>query len=432
MLGTPPEGAWGVYQPVNVVAAKRGEWHGLAAIVAISAVVLFYKLGTPAVYWWDEARVAVNSLEMMRNPGLVVTFRGEPDLWNTKPPLVIWLNALSMALFGVNEWALRLPSALASLGATVAVFLFTRRIADERTGFLAALALLGIGGFVNVHVSRTADFDSFLMLFLTLTAFSVYFQRFWWAALFFGLALFTKGPAALLMAPGLAGWCIYKRQWPVRESLSVAGAVVVFLGIREIVAPGYLEASLLQDVVRFTLPADAHSGPWRFYMVGLLLPWQQNLLFPWTEVAFLRSAFPWALMLPAALLTKHRALPFLLTVLGLFLVVVSLAATKLAWYVAPAYPLIAIIAALAIPERQRVVAIVVAVAFVGMNILKIERMMETRFVSAEQRPANTYRDFGKIVEPEFRYWTPDGKEYFGPMEFYLNRDQVQIEIAGPR
>jgi hypothetical protein len=70
---------------------------------------------------------------MMRHPGLVVTFRHEPDLWNTKPPLLqSGSTRCRCRLFGPNEWALRLPSGLAAVGTTLAVYLFTRRLADRR------------------------------------------------------------------------------------------------------------------------------------------------------------------------------------------------------------------------------------------------------------------------------------------------------------
>ena len=123
-------------------ATRVGEKFDIPLVAAIAAVPLLLWLGVPAVYWWDEARVAINALEMMQSPGLISTFHNQPDIWNTKPPLAVWLSALSMSLFGVNEFALRLPSALAAIGTTVAVFAFTRRIADRRTAYLASLMLL--------------------------------------------------------------------------------------------------------------------------------------------------------------------------------------------------------------------------------------------------------------------------------------------------
>ncbi|UOQ78563.1 hypothetical protein MUN84_08455 [Hymenobacter sp. 5516J-16] len=63
------------------------------------------------IYLWDESRVAVNAAEMaLNNNWLVAHFEGQPDLWNTKPPLLLWLQVLSIKLFGFNEVAIRLPT----------------------------------------------------------------------------------------------------------------------------------------------------------------------------------------------------------------------------------------------------------------------------------------------------------------------------------
>jgi 4-amino-4-deoxy-L-arabinose transferase-like glycosyltransferase len=67
-------------------------------------------------------------------------FQGHP-FWD-KPPLIPWLQSFCLWLFGLKEWALRLPSALAGSG----VLFFTWRLCalwggSEKAGFLAALAL---------------------------------------------------------------------------------------------------------------------------------------------------------------------------------------------------------------------------------------------------------------------------------------------------
>ena len=146
---------------------------------AIASVVLFFNVAAPPVSMTDEARVAVNALEMMSssNP-LIVTYGGDPDLWNLKPPLAVWLSALSMKLLGVNEFALRFPHVLAAVATVVAVFAFTRRISKSSgAGTVAAAALLGTTGYVETHVARTADYDSLLVLFLTLTSSSFFARR---------------------------------------------------------------------------------------------------------------------------------------------------------------------------------------------------------------------------------------------------------------
>ena len=81
--------------------------------ILISFFPLFAFLGTLPLRTWDESRLAASAYEMTqtKNP-LVVTFDYQPDHWSVKPPLNIWAQAISIKLFGVNETAVRLPSAL--------------------------------------------------------------------------------------------------------------------------------------------------------------------------------------------------------------------------------------------------------------------------------------------------------------------------------
>src|SRR5206468_3140523 len=82
-----------------------------------SSVFLFADATVPPVALQDEARNAVNAIEMsIRGYSLITTFNFQPDLWNTKPPLLIWLMSASMSLFGPSDWAIRLPCALAAMG----------------------------------------------------------------------------------------------------------------------------------------------------------------------------------------------------------------------------------------------------------------------------------------------------------------------------
>ncbi|HQA87386.1 MAG TPA: 4-amino-4-deoxy-L-arabinose transferase, partial [Bacteroidales bacterium] len=80
-------------------------------VIILILFPLFGKLDKIPVQLWDESRLAINALEMFENGNLLVTYyKGEPDFWNTKPPLMIWFQSLNFHLFGVNEFSLRLPS----------------------------------------------------------------------------------------------------------------------------------------------------------------------------------------------------------------------------------------------------------------------------------------------------------------------------------
>jgi 4-amino-4-deoxy-L-arabinose transferase-like glycosyltransferase len=114
------------------------------------------------------------------------------------------------------------------------------------------------------------------------------------------------------------------------------------------IAPGFLQAVWANEIGgRFLTPLEGHQKPGAFYAIQLLAPWNAD-----PGGLYLASAFPWSwlllLLVPLGLRHARHAsvLIYLVTVLGVFLIVISAAQTKIAWYVAPAYPLIACLVAI--------------------------------------------------------------------------------------
>ncbi|MDE6112359.1 MAG: glycosyltransferase family 39 protein, partial [Bacteroidales bacterium] len=106
---------------------RSTEWVFILIGLAVAVPLIFFHLGRLPLRVWDEARLAINGYEMMQNHRFfVTTYEGAPDLWNTKPPLLIWLQVLSMRCFGINEVAFRLPSALAVLLTCGLFYIFLR------------------------------------------------------------------------------------------------------------------------------------------------------------------------------------------------------------------------------------------------------------------------------------------------------------------
>src|ERR1700683_5179164 len=86
------------------------------AIYGLLAAILYLPgLGRPALWEPDEGRYAEIAREMVLS-GDYVTPRDDFELYFEKPPLVYWAEAASIKVFGVNEFAVRLPAALFSLG----------------------------------------------------------------------------------------------------------------------------------------------------------------------------------------------------------------------------------------------------------------------------------------------------------------------------
>src|SRR6266568_2181971 len=112
----------------NVDSPRKQWW-----LLALTLFTFFFLLGTRSLNEPDEGRYSEIAREMIeRNDWLV------PHLWYAphldKPPLTYWAVALSMCLFGQNEWAARLPLALAGLSGVGASFSFGRTLGGWRAG----------------------------------------------------------------------------------------------------------------------------------------------------------------------------------------------------------------------------------------------------------------------------------------------------------
>jgi 4-amino-4-deoxy-L-arabinose transferase-like glycosyltransferase len=183
----------------------------LVLVLTFTGFLQFFHLGQPAIVQWDESRLAVNAAEMYQSGNyLVSTYENEPDLYNTKPPLMIWLQVASIHAFGLNEFAIRFPSALAGfLCILMCGYIVFRHGKNIYTACFAILLLACSKGFIQLHGSLTGDYDSMLALFL-LSGFYHFYTGFIsqgkkssriYFLLFLSLAVMCKSAAALIAFP---------------------------------------------------------------------------------------------------------------------------------------------------------------------------------------------------------------------------------------
>jgi len=139
----------------------------LTGIMALAALLRFVNLdavGDGNLYYAAAVKSMLTSWENFffaaAEPGGSVTV--------DKPPLGLWVQALSAAVFGVNAFGLVLPQILAGLGSVVIVYGLVRRWFGEGAGLLAAL-ILAITP-VSVAVERNNTMDALLIFTLLLTA----------------------------------------------------------------------------------------------------------------------------------------------------------------------------------------------------------------------------------------------------------------------
>ena len=326
----------------------------ILCLLLLSAAFLFIDRAAMPIQLWDESRNIVNALEMhARGFSLVTTYADTQDLWNTKPPLLIWLMAGSISVFGPSVWALRLPSMIAALGTIALLFWFVRRTTQLRlTAALAAGLLVISPAFFGEHSSRTADYDALLLFFVTayLCLLFVALQRdrpgrslFLLMGVALCCAFLTKSVAALIPGVGLALYLVVSGHWRrvlatpgyAVTGLGVAAMLIFFLAAREWQGPGYLQAVWFNDV---------HGR----FGSSLVLAKPRWFYFELLRAGFF-AAGPLLLLSPLALLETRgpirEMLLFSLCIIVATLAIYTCAASKLDHYILPALPFMAIAAA---------------------------------------------------------------------------------------
>ena len=246
-----------------------------AAVVLAVAVAMVWGFWSAPLYDLDEGAFTEATREMIASGNYIsIYLNGEPR--HDKPILIYWLQAGSVHLFGLSEFALRLPSVLAGLAWVWALFAFARRHTDQATAAVAAL-LLALSLYVGL-ISRAAVADALLNLFLALAMFDIYshFQRpsrtlharvFVWL----GLGFLTKGPVAVVF-PVLVSGLFYLSYGRWREWSRLAfdpQGLLIFLAI---VLPWhvavYLDTGwaffegfyLDHNINRYSEPMEGHGG----------------------------------------------------------------------------------------------------------------------------------------------------------------------------
>jgi len=333
-------------------ATFNNSWKYLLLLL-LTCIPIFLFLNAFTIRLWDESRLAINACEMYHTGNLLIpTFNGAPDMWNTKPPLMIWLQVFSMKLFGINEMAVRLPSALAALFTCIIIMSFSvRYIKNFWFGFIWVLVLVTSSGYIEIHAVRTGDYDALLTFFLTLGSFSffVFLENLKpkYLYLFFvsmAFAVLTKSAAALMILPGLFIYAIIKKKFLffLKNKHFYIGLSVFLIGaggyyfMREIYNPGYLQAVMENEFgSRFLDTIEGHKRSFWFYFENL---------FSYTFII-------WVFFVPCGIIVgrKHKDkkikdLTLFASIMALiYFLVISSAQTKLSWYVVPMYPFLALL-----------------------------------------------------------------------------------------
>lgn len=355
-----------------------------AALVLAVALSFFVNLGMP-LFDVDEGAFSEATREMLERGDYISTWlNGHPRY--DKPILIYWLQAAAVAVFGVTEYAFRLPSALAATGWVLAVFWFVRRVRSERDAYVAALVTT-FSLSVSV-IAKAATADALLNLWIVLTLFAVFLhyredRRVYIRAAFVFMALgfLTKGPVAVLV-PTVVGGAFYLwrgagRRW-LRAMFDPAGIALFMV----IAAPWYVlqyQARgqefidgffLKHNLSRYSGPMEQHGGSLLYYVPVVLFS-----LMPFTGalVTVARRGRD---------LLRDDLTAYCLLWFGFVFVFFSLSGTKLPHYMNYGLTALTILIALELPNARARASILAAPLAMFALLLFLPDLLATWLASA--------------------------------------------------
>lgn len=254
-------------------------------LVLLWGLILFVPfLGAVHLFDWDEVNFAESAREMLVSGNFQkVQINFLPFM--EKPPLFFWLQAASMKVFGVNEFAARLPNALVGIITLLLIFNIGKRWYSAEFGFFWVLM---VTGSITPHLYyKTGIIDPLYNLFIFASVYQLFLYRLAkktlhaiFLGVFLGLAIITKGPVAVvvLVLCFVAYWALlkFKRFFEWKHlGYSAFFALLVsalWFGIETLKSgPVFLLEFLKYQADLFLNPVAGHGQPFWYHPLVLLL-----------------------------------------------------------------------------------------------------------------------------------------------------------------
>jgi 4-amino-4-deoxy-L-arabinose transferase-like glycosyltransferase len=339
-------------------------------VILFAAAVYLGCILSPPSLMDDVDAVQAQIARNMLSSGDWVTARLDGVAYLEKPPLIYWMIAISYKVFGVHDWAARIPVVLSAIALCFVTAAFGAWAFGRRAGFYAGLCMstcIGLFLFTRILIP---DVLLTLVIALALWAFLRVLEEEEphpraWAAVFaasLGVGLLLKSLIAIVFPVGaVVIYLLCTRQifsarvWKRLRPLS--GLAVILL----IAAPWHILATLRNPpYFNFTMksvPGEYHGFFWFFFINEQLLRFL-NLRYPrdyntvprlYFWLLNLAWLFPWSVYLPAAMKLSYRSVDragrtrlLALCWIGFVLVFFTFSTTQ-EYYSMPSYPAFALL-----------------------------------------------------------------------------------------
>lgn len=257
--------------------------------ILILLLSLFYFvpfLGQVHLFDWDEINFAEAAREMIVSQNYFNVQIDFKDFWE-KPPLFIWMQVISMKIFGVNEFAARFPNAMAGVVTLITIFRVGRQYLNKQFAWFWVMCYAGTTLTLLYFKSGIMDPWFNLFIFLSIYQFTFLMERgrnktilkAILAGLFLGLAVMVKGPVAILIALLclIVYVVVHRFDVPLRFAeifvITITTAITCFLwfGV-QMFTDGFwfLREFIVYQIRLFTTQDAGHGGPFFYHWIVLL------------------------------------------------------------------------------------------------------------------------------------------------------------------
>ena len=317
-------------------------------------LVLLPSLGTVRLFDWDEINFAESAREMIMT-GNYLQVQVDYRPFYEKPPLFIWMQALSMHVFGINEFAARFPNTIVGITTLLVAFSIGSRVHSQRFGILWMICFAG--SLLPHFYMRTGIIDPLFNLLMFLAIWWIYRSvqepsSLRWpliAGIATGLAVLTKGPVGLGLVglTSIIAWYVTHRAspfpWRTLFVILLMALVVpsLWIGAEFLLhGPTFLRENLAYQWRLLTTGEAGHAQPWYYHIVVVAIGCFPASVFVWHGA---RSA--------SSNQQQHAFRLWMLVLFCVVMVVFSAVTTKIVHYSSLAYLPLTYLAARALNQR---------------------------------------------------------------------------------
>lgn len=259
------------------------------AFIFIAAGLLYIPfIGNMPLFDWDEVNFAECAREMLASNNYSEVQLYFHPFWE-KPPLFIWLQAISMNVFGVNEFAARFPNALCGVITLMVLYKTGKELNDRKFAltwvFVYASTLLPHVFFKSGIIDPWFNLFIYVAVYYLIQHTNNPVGKFGYktaiiSGFFLGLALLTKGPAALILVSlTITVFFVLGRFKKISSFKFMAAFFLAFLitglswfAVMYLKGNGQVIKEFIDYQIRLFNTEDSdHGGPFIYHFVVLLL-----------------------------------------------------------------------------------------------------------------------------------------------------------------